>query len=362
MQPPKRSPVLGRAFIRFIFNVAVFAASIWFLWDVLRDIGLQAVWRRIAGADALLVVGILAATVARFMLLGLRWEILVRAEAPIGYRPTLSILMAGNFLNLVAPGLRVAGPVLRAFYLSKETGRPRARIYGTIVADQAANFSIFIVAMVVSGVMIQARSDTGITLGAGLAVLAALLGGHYLGMRHLQRLKLGRPSMIRTAVHRILRPDEKGKGSESLTRRFLAWWEHLLEALAASVIGTGTWWPAMGVSAVLFLVLATGQALAMAAVGAPVSLAYAAFAIAAAAFVQMLAASPGGPGITEASLVLIFLALGMDVESAAAGTFVARIVNYLVLLPWGGVAFWRLQRRYGTAGAEPEESPAAAEA
>lgn len=360
-----RSPtpaIAGRAAIRLVFNVAVFAASVWFLWDVLRDIGIQAVWRRIAGAEGFLVLGVLAANIARFLLLGLRWEILVRAEAPIGYRSTLSILMAGNFLNLVAPGLRVAGPVLRAFYMSKETGRPRARFYGTIVADQTANFSIFIVALVASGALTAAEGDTGITLGSGLAVLGALLGGLYLGKRHLERLKRGEPSLVWSTVHKLLRPDQKGKGSGSMTHRFLAWWEHLLQALAASVVGTGTWWPAMGVSALLFLVLAVSQQLAMAAIGAPISLAWAAFAISAAAFVQMLAAAPGGPGITEASLVLIFLALGMDVETAAAGTFVARIMNYLVLLPWGGVAFFKLQKKYGTANEGPDGSPAAAEA
>jgi len=352
----------GRAGLRLVFNVAVFAASVWFLWDVLKDIGIQAVWRRIAGAESFLVLGVLAANIARFMLLGLRWEILVRAEAPIGYRPTLSILMAGNFLNLVAPGLRVAGPVLRAFYMSKETGRPRARFYGTIVADQTANFSIFIVALVISGALTAAEGDAGITLSSGLAVLGALLGGLYLGKRHLTRLKRGERSLVWSTVHRLLKPDERGKGSESKTRRFLVWWENMLHALANSIVGTGTFWPAMGVSAVLFIVLSVSMQLSMAAVGSPIGLAQAAFAISMAAFVQMLAAAPGGPGITEASLVLIFLALGVDVETAAAGTFVARIMNYAVILPWGGVAFYRLQKKYGAASEGPDGSPAAAEA
>ena len=84
-----------------------------------------------------------------------------------------------------------------------------------------------------------------------------------------------------------------------------------------------------------------------------------AFGISAAAFVQMLAAAPGGPGVTEASLVLIFMTLGMDPATAAAGSFLARIINYAVLIPWGGWCFWRLQKQYGSApttdenGAEP---------
>jgi uncharacterized protein (TIRG00374 family) len=349
----------GKVILRLIFNLLVFAASIWFLWDVLKGIGFEAVARRIARADVLLVGGVLVANVARFMLLGLRWEFLVRSEAPIGYRKILSVLMAGNFLNLVAPALRVAGPVLRAFYLSKETGKPRARFYGTIIADQTANFSIFIIGMVVSGVITARQGHPGISIVAGLAVLAAVAGGQFIGWRHLQRLKNGTPTMVWVFVHKFLKPDEKGKGEESKTMRFLAWWEHLLEALSDAVIGKKSWWPAMGSSALLFLTLAGAQTLALAAVGHPITLAQGAFAISAAAFVQMLAASPGGPGITEASLVLIFLGLGVDVESAAAGTFVARMMNYLVLLPWGGFEFFKLQRRYGAAS---EGSSAPAEA
>ena len=107
----------GRALARVLFNIAIFGVSIWFLWSVLRDTGFEAVGRRLLEATPWLVAVTAAANLARYMLLGLRWEILVRTEAPMGYRPILSILMAGNFLQLVAPGFarstsprRPAGP------------------------------------------------------------------------------------------------------------------------------------------------------------------------------------------------------------------------------------------------------------
>jgi uncharacterized membrane protein YbhN (UPF0104 family) len=60
-----------------------------------------------------------------------------------------------------------------------------------------------------------------------------------------------------------------------------------------------------------------------------------------------MAASPGGSGVTEASLIWVFMTLGLDGETAAAGVLLARCLNYLVLLPWGGWSFFTLQHRYG---------------
>ncbi|HET9481905.1 MAG TPA: lysylphosphatidylglycerol synthase domain-containing protein, partial [Candidatus Polarisedimenticolia bacterium] len=125
----------GRPYLRLVFTLAVTALAVWFLWSIFSEVGLAHVWDRILAADPALFVLATAITVARFWLLALRWEILVRREAPVGMRQITPVLMAGNFVSLVMPALRVAGPILRAYYLSRETGRPRARFYGTIVAD-----------------------------------------------------------------------------------------------------------------------------------------------------------------------------------------------------------------------------------
>src|SRR5262245_31373694 len=157
----KAGPVL-----RIAFNAFITLGALWFLWVLLRDIEIHAVVQRLVHAGGWPVLIVVLANIARLLLLGWRWEILVRKEAPVGYWATQEILMAGNFVQVVAPGLRVAGPLMRAYYLSKETGRPRARFYGTIVADQTANFSTFAAAMVVSGIITASRGQVGLTPGA----------------------------------------------------------------------------------------------------------------------------------------------------------------------------------------------------
>ncbi|HZE88547.1 MAG TPA: lysylphosphatidylglycerol synthase transmembrane domain-containing protein [Verrucomicrobiae bacterium] len=352
---PKRRA--HRVVLQVAFNLLVTGSAVWFLWTILADIGLKAVGLRLLRADAFLVGLLLVANVARFLLLALRWEILVRREAPVGFRATLEILMAGNFVGVVAPGLRVAGPVLRAFYLSKETGKPRARFYGTIVADQTTNFSAFTAVMIASGMLTMSRGEAGLSVSSGLALLFALVGGLYVGWRHLRRIRGGETSYIVRALRAASasRAAHALGGRWDLGGRFIRWWEHLLEALAEAFVGSRTFWPSMAVSFVLLAVIAESLDLSMRAVGSPIGLAKSAFAVSAAAFIQMMAAAPGGPGVTEASMVIILLALGVDVESAAAGTFLSRIFNYGVILPWGGYCFYHLQKEYGPAPEEDED-------
>ncbi|HKY32961.1 MAG TPA: lysylphosphatidylglycerol synthase domain-containing protein, partial [Candidatus Polarisedimenticolia bacterium] len=100
------------------------------------------------------------------------------------------------------------------------------------------------------------------------------------------------------------------------------------------------------------------QMIAFAAIGARVGAAEAAFAVAGAGFIQVMAAAPGGSGVTEASLIYAFIALGVDEESAAAGVLLARLAHYAVLFPWGGASFYALQRRHGMPRAASAEAPA----
>jgi len=336
------APARSRAW-RYLFPSLVALLAVWFLWKVLGDEGLRQVADRLLSLNLTLTLAAVALTVIRYLTLAFRWELLARREAPVGLAQITPVLMAGNFLSLVTPAVRVAGPILRAYYLSKETGRPRARFYGTIVADQVSNFSIYaaVLAPACVAVTLPGRPGFSFTVAAGL--LAALTTGLYLCYRMLLAVEQGRPSLI----HRVLgatlgRPDAGGWRG-----RFITWWEELLHSLAGAVIGARAWWPAFMVSALSYAITVAIQILSFEATGTHVGIAQVCFAISGAGFAQILLAAPGGAGVTEASLVAVFLATGVDAGSATAGVFLARLINYAVVAPWGGVAFFRLQRRYG---------------
>jgi uncharacterized membrane protein YbhN (UPF0104 family) len=333
---PRRPP------LRLILTLLVSGLALVFLWRVLRDVGLHRLGARLGGADAVLLSAATVLTLLRFFLHGLRWEILVRREAPVGLRQVLPVLMAGNFLNLVTPALRVAGPILRAYYLSRETGRPRARFYGTIVADQTASFAVYGLAVALGAALVPMPGRDVPSPALGAAMAGSLIGGLAVAWVLLRRIRRGERSLLAVWIH------GHGRGWGGHWRgRVAAWWEHMAHALSHSVLGSGAWWPALGASALLFLSVVAAQVVSFAAIGAQVGFLHAAFAVAGAGFIQVMAASPGGSGVTEASLIWVFMTMGMDGETAAAGVLLARCLNYAVLLPWGGWSFVVLQRRYG---------------
>lgn len=356
---PRVSSTSRGARLRAGFTLIVSGLAVWFLWRVLSDVGLPELGDRLRSASLALTAAAVALTVLRFLLLAFRWELLARREAPVGLSQMARVLMAGNLLALITPAVRIAGPILRAYYLSKETGRPRARFYGTIVADQTANFTIFAIVTALGGAMVGASRRgpaasvasvasaqghmTGLSWLSAAAMLLALVGGLALSYAMLVQVSRGRPSHLGRLLGATL-----GAGPSGGRRaRTVGWWEDMMRALAGAIVGTGAWWPAIGISVVAYALGVGVQALAFAAIDSRVGLIEVSFAIAAAGFVQTMAAAPGGPGVTEASLIGAFLFLGLDGESAAAGVLLARIVNYGVLLPWGGYAFISLQRRYG---------------
>jgi uncharacterized protein (TIRG00374 family) len=331
----------------------VTALAVVFLWRVIRDVGWGRLGSRLGGVDLPLLGLATGLTIVRFLLQSLRWEVLVRREAPVGLRQITPVLMAGNFLNLVTPALRVAGPILRAYYLSRETGRPRARFYGTIVADQTANFTLYALAVAAGAALVPmpGRAQAAPLLGAGL--LAALVIGLGISYVMLRRVRRGAESRIALWMR-----GETPSGAAGWRARMADWWSHLVQALAEAVIGSGAWWPALALSAAMFASIVAAQVVSFAAIGASVGIWHAAFAVAGAGFIQVMAASPGGSGVTEASLIWVFIAMGLDDETAAAGVLLARCLNYAVLLPWGGWSFAMLQRRYGMprAGETPAEA------
>ncbi|MGH9869984.1 MAG: lysylphosphatidylglycerol synthase transmembrane domain-containing protein [Candidatus Polarisedimenticolia bacterium] len=345
--PARRLPV------RLILTLLVSGLALVFLWRVVSEVGLHRLGARLSQVNTLLLVSATALTIVRFVLQALRWEVLVRREAPVGLRQVLPILMAGNFLNLVTPALRIAGPILRAYYLSQETGRPRARFYGTIVADQTTNFAVYALAVALGAALVPMPGREAPSPALGAALAGALVGGLAIAYFFLRRIQRGERSLLAQWVHG--RSD--GSGSR-LRARVALWWDHMAEALSHSVLGGGAWWPAMGISVLLFLSIVAGQVVSFAAIGANVGFLPAAFAVAGAGFIQMMAASPGGSGVTEASLIWVFMTMGMDGETAAAGVLLARCLNYAVLLPWGGWSFFGLQRRYGMPRDVPQSDPA----
>lgn len=344
----------GRTTVRVLFTLGVSALALWFLFRILTEVGLDRLGSRFAGAHFGLVALALLVTVIRFALLGARWEILVRREAPAGLSRILRILMAGNFLSLVTPALRVAGPILRAWYLAKETGKPRARFYGTIVADQASNFTVYAIAAAITGGMVALPPPMTISPGFGVAMIVALVLGLWAMSLILRRVHAGRSSAALPFFTRLL----GSKSQEGWRGRLSLWVDHLIRSLSASVVGSGAWWPSLFLSGAIFVAVAAVQMIAFAAIGAPIGFIEASFAVAGAGFVQVMAASPGGAVVTELSLISVLLAIGIDREAAAAGVLLARFANYAVLLPWGGWAFFKLERRYGLPSGQPEDAAA----
>lgn len=147
------------------------------LWLVIRDVDFAEVTEAMARANWLLLLGgSVPAYLLALWLRALRWRYLTDPIQPIATPPLFRATAVGFMANNLIP-LRV-GEVLRAWYLSRETGVSGAALFGTVVLERVIDSAVFLVMVgVIVGVWGMRLGAAGAAVGVPLLlVLSAPIG------------------------------------------------------------------------------------------------------------------------------------------------------------------------------------------
>ena len=206
------------------------ASSAFFLWLVLHDADLDAVWLALRGATILDVV--LAALVIQgvYVAQGARWRI-IADTLELTVKRFYALVLGGIGANNILP-LRI-GDLLRARWLAKAAAIPSGRAFGSVVRDRACDVITLVVALAVSlpivggAAWVDRIAVGGIVL---VAVLALAIGGAVVYTRTRPRARRG----SRGRARKLLR-DTVDEVASPIGRR------RLVVALALSVVAWGVW-------------------------------------------------------------------------------------------------------------------------
>src|SRR3954447_11167286 len=148
------------------------ASSAFFLWLVVRDADLDAVWRALRGADVGLVV--LAAVVIQgvYLAQAARWRI-IAGTLELTVRRFYALVLAGIGANDVLP-LRI-GDLLRARWLATSAEIPTGRAFGSVFRDRGCDVLTLVVGMVVSLPFIGSAAWVARIAIGGIVLLAILV-------------------------------------------------------------------------------------------------------------------------------------------------------------------------------------------
>lgn len=286
--------------------VALLAMGLLAFALVLAAAGLVTGWREVAAEltrlDAALILGLLALSLANYLLRGLRWWLLARANGT-ALAPGRALLdYTAGFALTATPGK--LGEVVRLWLMRRHGGHPYERTMGLLVLDRLSD-ALPMLLLVAAG----AGAIGGHGASVALVGLLVLLPG-------LLVLRPGPLERATLALHRLT--GRAGRLLVRARRASCALGELATPGLLAAACTLGL----LGWAAEI-----AGLAWLMDALGWPIGLPAAAFVFGFAMLVGALPLFPGGVGGTEATMIALLVALATPPEVAVAATGVCRLAT-----------------------------------
>jgi hypothetical protein len=292
-----------------------------------------------------LAVGI---TVVRFLVWCFKWLLLIKPIVRVSFLRLLAILLAGLFVSTSTPGAQVGGEPLRAYYLAREAGIKKSAAMATVTLDKAGNYAAFFTFSLLSIFLLWLFLEIPPALkllGEVLLFLALLIA---VSSVCIKRSDASRARVLRLIYHlpflRFLRRRFSSYAAfESfLSSRFELFLHTLKEistrrdVLAANLLLSFAMWStsylktylvfqALGIDAPLLLVTAVKTVSILA---------------------GMASFLPGGIGATEAVMVALFAAAGVEGSAALAGILLSRAIYYSFALGMGYACLLWLKLSY----------------
>lgn len=314
-----------------ILAVGVLSSAV-FLWLVLREADLDAVWRALRGADPARIA--LAALVVQvvYVAQAARWHLLAGAPQPSVPR-FYALVLGGIGANNVLP-LRI-GDLLRGRWLATAAPMPTGTALGSVFRDRACDVVALVLGLAVSLPFVGGAAWVA-RIAVGGAVLVVLLGLFLLAAVAYTRWRPRARLEARSRLRGLAR-DTIDEVASPIGRRRVVW------ALALSGVAWGSW------------ALAAG--LVCSSLGIGLSPVEAVFVTAVVNLGVAIPSSPGFVGTYQWLAVAALGVLGVDGDVAIAFALLMQAVWFVPTTLVGGPIAVREVHRDATHARSRAEAP-----
>lgn len=318
--------------------VVIFALVILVLLGyVLKDIDFYEVYSLLQKIDHFYFALAFLSCLVSFLLWNLRWKNTLRGIVNADYFFLLKVLFAGVFFNNITPGTGIGGEPVRAYFLSKKYKQSKTKILGSILADKMFNLSVFLLFVVLSLLFILVFADIPgglkILFEIGLFVIFILITifliipnkekfkgwilkksfsfksvrGNFRNFKEFEKYVNKRISNLKNSFKKSL------KGKNKFYRGFL--------------LSLGVWMSTYLVSYFLFLSF-----------DAKINLLPIIIVITLSTLIGDISPIPGGMGLMESSMFLLYSSMGIPGPLAVVVTLLSRFIYYFFSLFIGGIS------------------------
>lgn len=301
-----------------LYSAFALALAAGLLYFSLRGIDWRKVWTILAGADLRFVLLGAAFTTFSLILRSLRWRVLLRSRAPVGFPTAFWAMSACYFGNNFLPAR--AGELVRTFIVSRRTGLSKTFVLTTALSERLSDAIALIV--IGSAVLIALPVRPGwFARAAKPFVIVGLLGVAAVVL--LPRLE----TLSKTLLHRI-------PIKERQRDKFIAIFDHILAGIRA-FHNTGRLSRFAGLTICIWFSDALSTLAGMQALGFHCDLPVAFLLLAGLGLGSALPSTPGYVGIYQFVAVSVLTPFGFSRAGAIAYILLAQAVQYVLIGFWG---------------------------
>lgn len=314
---------------------------------VVKDINFYEVYLLVSHANLIWFSLAFLSTAGTFVVWNYRWAYMLRRYVRPKYWFLMKVLLAGSFFNTVTPGAGIGGEPFRAHFISQEYRRPKTKVLGYILGDtffRMASLAVFIVfsvlfvlffvqightlKLILEGILVFILVSFGVVIFLILKKLDFDFGSLFKIFYKLKFVR-GRFGSEKDFVHYLNRKISSFSG---IFRKVVKRKENLVMGFLLSFVFWG-----LNFLCAYLLFLAFGMKVNFLSVIIVFTLGN---------IIGSISPVPGGVGVVESSMTLLYSAMGIAPSLALLVSFLQRMTYYFFSLFLGGMSLIDLRRRF----------------
>ncbi|MBU0466834.1 MAG: flippase-like domain-containing protein [Nanoarchaeota archaeon] len=308
------------------------------LFYTLKDINFLEVYSLLKQINPLYLILAILSYLCYFLIWNARWQHTMKGFVNARYFSLLRILFAGVFVNTITPGTGIGGEPVRAYYLKKKYKHPKTKFLGYILADKTFNviaFAIFIVfSLIFLSFFLKIPSiakTISFTILAALVIFTIILLLVWKNSRYEMRWLAEKFYKIKSIRKRFNNLPHLEKYLTRKTHNFTIVFKEVVTdkhkiyfGIILSIILR-----LFEYLAVYLIFLSLGVNMNFISIIVVVTLSH---------LLGDLSPTPGGIGVVEGSMILLYSAIGIPPALAAVVALLTRVIYYFYTLLLGGLS------------------------
>lgn len=334
MGQEKKSPHLRKYLAVKLKDVALLFVGLFILFILVNFVGADNILPIMAEMNLSYFALLLASIPVYHLIWNYKWKILIDEFFHVKLLALIPIYFTGMFVNNLTPGHNIGGEPVRAYFLSKESGKPFSKCLATAVMDVGIHSLVFLLFSVFGIAYVLIFLDIPIIRWflLGFLILFAFVVSFIIYARVTRDRKKGPRKWVEKWLRRFFRfkfVKKRFKTYEDFKKRVVEGFDRFVVSIKAMLAKKRRLAETAGLALVVLIIEYLQLYIIFLGLGEPVPFFKIVVVMVVATLVSYFAILPGGTGVVEATMFVLLTAMGIDLGVAAAATLIQRSIFYI---------------------------------